>query len=105
MKKNFNLYPKLLLSDCRGCYIPRYFAAIYRSHLEKKTEFKVSGLSSEDLKILENPEHDHYWLIWHEALHKVKIKNKHGTEFTLYQEGHLWIGSKSQFKRFFKEGK
>ena len=80
---------QLWLNDARGVYIPRDFA---KSFDDRKV--RVRGVSDEDWAILdegpdalENP----YWETWDDVLNNAVIKDDNGVEFTLYQDGDLWL--------------
>lgn len=74
----------LLLSDNRGIYIPRDFV----------TDFdltKFHGISSEDIETCKNPDDDWYWEAWDSILNNASYTDDEGNEYTLHQDGDLWL--------------
>ena len=79
--------PMLWLSDSRGQYIPRDFAASFSDRAKH-----VIGVSDEDWRILEaGPEHDQYWDAWQDVLKNARVTNEDGVIYTLYQDGDCWL--------------
>lgn len=72
---------QLLLSDARGQYIPRDFA-------EECAHWQ--GIDEDDLKILADPDHEHYWEVWDDVLSNATFTDKDGHVWTLYQDGDCW---------------
>ena len=76
---------ELFLDGNRGIYIPQQFAAQVERAL-------VSGVSDEDWADLEaGPEGETYWDTWDMVLNNAVITGASGTEYTLYQDGDLWV--------------
>ena len=71
----------ILADGAMGIYIPKFFADNWGSTVM---------LSEEDKQILSNPEHELYWEVWAEIYDEVKIVDKEGTQYFLYQDGDLW---------------
>lgn len=79
--------PLLWLSDARGIYIPRDFAASFKDRSKS-----VSGVSAEDWSILDaGPDHEHYWEAWDDVLRDACVTDDDGIRFHVYQEGDLWL--------------
>lgn len=78
--------PMLWLSDARGVYIPRDFAASFVDRARA-----VSGVSDEDWAILdEGPDHDWYWEAWSDVCDNAIVTD--GTDqYTVYQDGDCWL--------------
>ena len=72
----------LLLDGNRGQYMPRDFL--------KEFKLKDFGLKVKDYKHCKNPNSEYYWEAWDRLL----VNARHiedGNEFTLYQDGDLWL--------------
>jgi hypothetical protein len=77
----------LWLSDARGIYIPRDFAASFKDRSKH-----VSGVSDEDWAILDaGPDHELYWDAWTEVCDDAVVTDDKGVRFTLWQDGDLWL--------------
>ena len=82
--------PKLPELQCfadsaRGLYIPQYFA-------ESIDRDAITGVNMEDLDcLLGGPEQDSYWDVWADVLDNAVIKDTHGQEWTLHEDGDLWL--------------
>lgn len=77
----------LWLSDNRGVYIPRDFATSFKDRAKN-----VKGVSDADWAILEaGPEHEEYWDAWSSVLDNATVTDDHGREYTLHQDGDLWL--------------
>jgi hypothetical protein len=75
----------LLVDSSAGIYIPRVFKKLYLSG-----GWRVPGITSRDLSILDNPEHDEYWDVWGYVLNNAEYINSSGDKFIIYQDGDLW---------------
>ena len=74
----------LLLSDNRGIYIPRDFV----------TEFDINrfqGIDDDDIDTCKNPEDEWYWEAWDSILNNASYTDDEGNEYTLHQDGDLWL--------------
>lgn len=92
MSVEFELPENSLLyaDDCRGIYIPQYFAQSIKRDL-------VTGIEEEDYKILEaGPDHELYWDVWDGILQEAVIKHPTWGDCYFYQDGCLWIIAKEQ---------
>ncbi len=82
--------PKLPELQCfadsaRGLYIPQYFA-------ESIDRDAITGVNMEDLDcLLGEPEQDSYWDVWSDVVDNAVIKDTYGQEWTLEQDGDLWL--------------
>lgn len=78
--------PLLYLSERRGHYIPRDFAA------DTKREC-IAGVSADDLDYLAaGPDGEHYWDVWTKVEDNATVTDpQSGTVYTLYQNGDLWL--------------
>jgi hypothetical protein len=75
---------ELLLSDARGQYIPRDFVQDFDLT-------KFSGISEWQIEQCQNPDNEWYWDAWSSILDNAKHIDTDGNEFTLYQDGDLWL--------------
>lgn len=74
----------LFAEDNRGIFIPQHFA-------ESINRDFVTGVDSEQWTILEaGPEHELYWDVWDEVMNGAVV-SKDGREYTLYQDGDLFL--------------
>ena len=79
--------PLLWLSDSRGIYIPRDFAASFSDRARS-----VANVSDEDWDILDaGPDHEHYWDAWDEVISHAIVTDDLGREFFVSQEGDCWL--------------
>jgi hypothetical protein len=79
--------PLLWLSDARGQYIPRDFADSFTDRNKN-----VVDVSAEDWAILDaGPDHEHYWDTWSDVEQSARVIDDNGVEYTLYQDGDLWL--------------
>lgn len=77
----------LWLSDARGRYIPRDFAASFEDRNEC-----VSGVSQEDWAVLDaGPDHEWYWEAWDAVCDNAIITDEHGVKYRIYQDGDCWL--------------
>jgi hypothetical protein len=77
----------LWLSDNRGQYIPRDFAASFmdRAH-------SVAGVDGETWAILEaGPDHEFYWDAWADVCSNAIVTDENGDKYTIWQEGDCWL--------------
>ena len=87
----------LFLSDSRGIYIPRDFATdIKRECLSGVIMADLDYLARgpHDIKETHNePAHDAeaYWDVWQTVCDNAIVTDTDGTEYTLYQDGDLWL--------------
>lgn len=95
MDDEIDLNDASLFADSnRGQYIPQYFAeSIHRPF--------VANVSDEQWKILEagpNSElyAESYWETWDEVLNDAIINDPWGRQWTLYQDGDLWLIPKDE---------
>jgi hypothetical protein len=73
------------LNDARGIFIPRDFT----SNVARE---RVTGVSDEDWAMLEaGPDHVLYWETWDDVLNKAKVTDDNGVQYTLNQDGDLWL--------------
>ena len=78
--------PLLWLDDHRGQYIPRDFA---RSFVNRASA--VSGVSDDDLAILEaGPDGEAYWDVWEDVCNNA-IVTIGGARYRVYQDGDCWL--------------
>jgi hypothetical protein len=75
---------QLLLSDARGIYIPRAFTQTCKID-------KFTGITEENIQECSNPDNEGYWDAWQEILDNAKYTHDDGREFTLHQDGDLWL--------------
>ena len=75
---------ELLFDDASGIYIPQRFA----QEIDREA---VTGVSEEDFEILNDPDHEFYWDAWADVLDTAIITDIHGTQYTLYQDGDVWL--------------
>jgi hypothetical protein len=79
--------PILFLSDARGIYIPRDFAASFADRSKS-----VTGVSDEDWTILDaGPDHEWYWDTWTEVCDSAVVTDAHGSTYFVYQDGDCWL--------------
>lgn len=77
-------YIEIYADSARGIYIPQYFA-------ESAKREMVQGVNAEEWAILESgPDNAEYWDVWESVLNNAKVTDSRG-EWTLYQDGDLWI--------------
>lgn len=76
----------LWLSDARGVYIPRDFAASF-----KDIALSISGVSPEDWAILEDPDHEWYWDTWDTVCDNAIVTDENGDKYRVYQDGDCWL--------------
>jgi hypothetical protein len=77
----------LWLSDNRGIYIPRDFAASFADRTKQ-----VKGVTDENWAILDaGPDHEWYWEAWDDVLQAATVTDENGVEYFLNQEGDLWL--------------
>jgi hypothetical protein len=80
----------LWFSDARGIFIPRDFANCFIDGFTRDKH--VTGVSAEDWAILEaGPDDESYWDVWAHVLDNAKMTDENGAEFTLHQDGDLWL--------------
>jgi hypothetical protein len=81
---------QLWLSDARGVYIPRDFAKCF---IDRDTRDRhVKHVDAEYWATLEyGPEHEYYWETWDSVLNNARVVDENGVEFSLYQDGDLWL--------------
>jgi hypothetical protein len=75
----------LLIDSRNGIHIPKIFKKLCLSG-----GWRVPGITSRDLSILDNLEHEEYWDVWEYVLDNAEYINSSGDKFTLYQDGDLW---------------
>jgi hypothetical protein len=76
----------LWLSDARGIYIPRDFAASFANRAAT-----VSGVTEEDWAILDaGPDHEFYWDAWSDVCDNATITME-GVEYSIHQDGDCWL--------------
>jgi hypothetical protein len=79
--------PILFLSDARGVYIPRDFAASFGDRSKS-----VTGVSDENWAILDaGPDHEWYWDAWTEVCDHAVVTDAHGSAYFVYQDGDCWL--------------
>jgi hypothetical protein len=79
--------PLLWLSDSRGVYIPRDFAASFVDR-----DKSVAGVSAEDWAILEDgPEHEWYWESWQSVCDSAVVTDENGHTYSVWQDGDCWL--------------
>lgn len=76
--------PILFLSDARGVYIPRDFVQSIKREC-------LTGVSPEDIAILENPDDEYYWEAWGNVLDKAVVTDDKGQKYSVYQDGDCWL--------------
>lgn len=76
----------LYASDRHGVYIPQIFAETIKRDC-------VSGVDPSDLDSLAlgPDECEYYWDIWNEVESNAVITDSNGNQFSLYQDGDLWL--------------
>ena len=77
----------ILFSDsARGVYIPQHFA-------ENIKRDAVRGVNLDAWNALEQgPDgHEYYWEYWDEVLNDATVIDDQGREYTLHQDGDLWL--------------
>lgn len=75
----------MILDDHRGIYIPQNFA-------EEFDLTRWSGITEENkADLLAGPDNEHYWEAWDRVLNNAVHTDKHGYEWTLWQDGPVWI--------------
>jgi hypothetical protein len=85
--------PFLLVDEIHGIHSASRFAEMYR------TDAGYSGISDEELEILEDPDHDEYDDVWEWVWQKVRHIDSEGVErFLSYHEGNLFLGSSEEFE-------
>jgi hypothetical protein len=72
----------LLLSDARGIYIPRDFAAGF--------DTEAWCVNPADAEALSDPDNEWYWEAWQSVLDKARYTDEAGNVYTLHQDGDLW---------------
>ena len=79
---------ELLIADCWGSYIPQRFAEHYSKHISTS----IPSVAWTILKDGPNaPDGDLYWDTWDYVLSNATFKSASGKEYTLYQDGDLWL--------------
>lgn len=48
------------------------------------------NISDEDIEIISQPDHAHYWDTWDELLNSAVLELEDGTKYTLYQDGTVY---------------
>lgn len=77
----------LWLSDARGVFIPRDFAASFADRAKA-----VSGVSDEDWQTLEaGPDEEWYWEAWENVLRDAVVTDEHGVKYRVHQDGDCWL--------------
>src|ERR1700758_4250225 len=77
----------LWLSDARGIYIPRDFAASFADRAKH-----VSGVKDEDWAVLEaGPYHEWYWEAWEDVCRDAIVTDENGVKYAVYQDGDCWL--------------
>lgn len=78
-------FVQVYADSARGIYIPQHFA-------ESVNRETLSGVSDEDLEILENgPEAESYWDTWESVLDNAQLKDSSGVIWTLWQDSDLFL--------------
>jgi hypothetical protein len=76
---------ELYAADSRGVYIPQYFAeSVMRDCVANVTDWQWQQLDA-------GPDADGYWDAWSSVCDNAVISDRNGKEWTLYQDGDLWI--------------
>lgn len=76
----------LLIGGQYGIYIPQMFSKTY---LEDK---RWVGAEDTDIVTLgAGPDHPEYWEVWEKVMDAAKYVDKDGREWTLWQEGDLFV--------------
>lgn len=73
---------QLLVDSCHGIYAPQRFV----------TNFDLSlwtNIDQENIDILKDPDHEHYWEAWDETLNTAEFHHS-GYIWRLQQDGDLW---------------
>jgi hypothetical protein len=79
--------PLLWLSDSRGVYIPRDFAASFNDRSKA-----VAGVSAEDWAVLDaGPDHALYWDAWTDVGADAVVTDEHGHTYFVWQDGDCWL--------------
>ena len=80
----------LLIDSNHGTYVPMLFAQYYNA---KAFNFELINPSeiNEDLKILLNHEHEHYWDSWINVLDNSQIRFNDTHYFLSQHDGDLWL--------------
>lgn len=83
--------PILFLDDHRGVYIPRDFAECIRRECVTYRLYQAEDVTA-DLEILKRgPDGETYWDTWSDVLDHAIVTDDNGQQFTLYQDGALWL--------------
>lgn len=107
--QKFGVEAKLLIGDSAGIYIPKEFVEGFLTfeELEQEDEegemqrlvtgfnhaennWKINGLTLEDIQILLDPYHEHYWDVWEDVTQNAEYTDPNGIKWTLWQDGDLW---------------
>lgn len=75
---------KLYADSNRGIYIPKYFA-------DSVDRACLSGVSTETLAELSDPDNEGYWDAWARVLDDAVLCDHDGTHYRLWQDGDLWL--------------
>lgn len=85
--------PFLLVDEVHGRYSALAFTQYYKSGKG------WSGISEEELEILEDPDHEEYEGTWDWVYQKIRHIGDEGVErFLSYHEGNLFLGSSEEFE-------
>lgn len=69
----------------RGVYIPQHFAeSVVRAYVANVTDWQWTQLEA-------GPDGEHYWDAWTSVLDNALITDPSGVEWSLYQDGDLWL--------------
>jgi len=74
----------LFCDSASGRYIPQRFAA------EIMPQY-LHGVTKDQLNELSDPDGEWYWDTWHTVLDNARVIGANGENYTLYQDGDLWL--------------
>lgn len=74
----------LYIDDCRGINIPKDFVT-------NTNRASITGVDESDLTDCLDPYGEWYWEAWDNVLRDAVITGDDGKQYTLYQDGALWL--------------
>jgi len=74
----------LFCDSASGRYIPQRFAA------EIMPQY-LHGVTQDQLDELADPDSEWYWDTWHTVLDNARVIGVNGENYTLHQDGDLWL--------------
>lgn len=77
----------LFADESRGIYIPQHFVESFDVF-----QNDLLNVDRDDLNTIANgPDDEYYWEAWQQILDNAIVRDHNGKEYTMYQDGDLWL--------------